>query len=186
MELAGTTVWANGLTVPILSASATELNILCPDSVPGSDIQLVVRTGHGVAAPFATTARWATPGIFSLDGAGTGQGWVLREGAKTDSVAMVRNYRVSGQPAIPGERLLVYATGVGGLTNVSVQIGEFKVPALAINPVPNHAGLYQVVVSVPNIVMQKNGDLPLSLSGDTPQGNISTNIVSIALEANPR
>jgi uncharacterized protein (TIGR03437 family) len=184
-ELAGTKVWANGATVPILSASATELSILCPDSVPGSDIQLVVQTGHGVAAPLVTTARLAAPGIYSLDGSGMGQGWVLRESTVTDSVAMVRNYRVAGQPAIPGERLLIYATGVGHLTNISVQIGESKVPAAAISPVPNHPGLYQIVVSVPSIVMQKKDDLPLSLSGDSPQGSISTNMVSIALEGNP-
>jgi uncharacterized protein (TIGR03437 family) len=146
---------------------------------------LVVQTGHGVTAPFRTTARSATPGIFSLDGSGTGQGWVLRESTKSNSVAMVRNYRVSGQPATPGERLLVYVTGVGHLTSISVQIGESKVPAAAINPVPNHPGLYQVVVSMPNIVMQKNDDLPLLLSGETPEGSISTNMVSIALEANP-
>jgi len=183
IELAGIKVWANGATVPILSASGTELNILCPDSVPGSDIQLVVETGHGVTAPFGTTARSAAPGIFSLDGTGTGHGWVLRESTGTTSVAMVRNYRVPGQPAIAGESLLIYATGVGHLTNISVQIGEYQVPAAAINPVPNHLGLYQVVVSMPNIVMQTD-DLPLSLSGDSPEGSISTNIVSIAVEAN--
>jgi uncharacterized protein (TIGR03437 family) len=182
MELAGTKVWANGATVPILSASTTELNILCPDSLPGSDIQLVVQTGHGVAAPVRTTARSATPGIFSLDGSGKGQGWVLRESTDANSVAMVRNYRVSGQPAISGERLLVYATGVGRLTNISVQIGEYKIPAAAINPVPNHPGLYQIVVSVPSTVMQTD-DLPMSLSGDSLEGSISTNTISIALEA---
>jgi uncharacterized protein (TIGR03437 family) len=185
MELAGTKVWANGATVPILSASATELDILCPDSLPGSDIRLVVQTGHGVAAPVRTTAHSATPAIFSLDGSGTGQGWVLRDSTDTNSVAMVRNYRVSGQPAISGEQLLVYATGVGHLTNVSVQIGEYIVPAAAINSVPNHPGLYQIVVSVPATVMQTD-DLPLSLSGDSLEGRISANTVSIALEATTR
>jgi uncharacterized protein (TIGR03437 family) len=184
-ELAGTKVWANGTTVPILSASATELNVLCPDSVPGSDIQLVVHTGHGVAKPFQTTARSAAPGIFSLDGSGTGQGWVLRESTGTNSVAMVRNYRVPSQPATAGEQLLVYATGVGQLTNISVQIGESKVSAAEINPVPNHPGLYQIVVSTPNVVMQ-NDDLPLSLSADGPDGDVKTNVVHIAVEVNLR
>jgi uncharacterized protein (TIGR03437 family) len=185
MELAGTKVWANGATVPILSASDTELNILCPDSAPGSEIQLVVQTEHGGAMPLRTTTRSAAPGIFSLDGTGTGQGWVLRESNATNSVAMVRNYRVPAQPAIPGERLLIYATGLGNLTNISVQLGDLKIPATAINPVPNHPGLYQVVVSMPNTVVQKD-DLPLSLSGDATEGRISTNTVNIAVEANFR
>jgi len=181
MELAGTKVWANGATVPILAASGTAINILCPNSLPGSEIQLVVETHHGTAKPINTTARSAAPGIFSLDGSGTGQGWVTREGTGTNSVAMVRNYRVPAQPAMPGDRLLIYATGIGQLTNVFVQIGESKVPTAVIKPVPNRPGLYQVVVSMPNIVTQKD-KLPLSLFGDTPEGSISTNLVSIALE----
>jgi uncharacterized protein (TIGR03437 family) len=183
--LAGTKVWANGTTVPILSASGTELTILCPDSVPGSEIQLVVETDHGMAKPFRTTARSAASGIFSLDGSGLGQGWVLREGAGTSTVAMIRNYRGAAQPAIPGEGLLIYATGIGQLSNVSVQIGEAKVPAAAINPVPNHPGVYQVAVSMPNISMQ-NGDLPLSLSGDGMEGTVTTNTVSFAVESTIR
>jgi uncharacterized protein (TIGR03437 family) len=180
-ELAGTKVWANGIRVPILSVSATEINILCPDSVPGSELQLVVETDHGAAEPLRTTARSATPGIFSLDGTGTGQGWVLVEG--TSSLAMVRNYLVQAQPAISGERLLFYATGVGGLADVSVQIGEFQGPPHAINSVPNHPGLYQVVVSVPDLAVMQKGDLPLSLSGNTPEGfKASTNLVTVAFE----
>jgi uncharacterized protein (TIGR03437 family) len=180
MELAGTKVWANGATVPILAASGTAINILCPNSLPGSEIQLVVETHHGTAKPINTTARSAAPGIFSLDGSGTGQGWVARESTGTNSVAMVRNYRIPSQPATLGERLLIYATGVGQLTNMSVQISEYQVP-VAINPVPNHPGLYQVVVSMPNIVIQKD-DLPLSLSGDGLEGIVKTNVVNIAVE----
>jgi uncharacterized protein (TIGR03437 family) len=67
------------------------------------------------------------------------------------------------------------------LTNISVQIGEHQVPAAA-TPVPGHAGLYQVVVSVPDLVMQKD-DVPLSLSGDTTEGSVSTNVVTIAVES---
>jgi uncharacterized protein (TIGR03437 family) len=177
-------VWANGVTVPILAASGTEINILCPNSLPGSEIQLVVETDHGAAKPLSTIARSAAPGIFSLDGSGTGQGWVARESTGTKSVVMVRNYRVPAQPAIAGEQLLIYATGLGRLTNVFVQVGESKVPAAAINPVPNHPGLYQVVISMPNIVIQKD-DLPLLLFGNTPEGSISTNMVSIASEGYP-
>ena len=81
------------------------------------------------------------------------------------------------------EQLLVYATGVGQLTNISVQIGEYQVPAAAASPVPNHPGLYQIVVSMPKIVMQKDG-LPLSLSGATTEATVSTNVVGIAGETN--
>jgi len=180
-DFAGTKVWANGIMVPILSGSDTELNILCPDSVSGSELQFVVQTGHGVAQPVSTTALAAAPGIFSLDGSGAGQGWAVLEGSQ--SVAMVRNYRVEAQPAVSGDRLVVYATGVGQLTNVFLQIGEDKVPAASINVVPNHAGLYQVVVSVPDLV-RSMANVPMLLIGDGPAGTVSTNLVSIAIEGN--
>jgi trimeric autotransporter adhesin len=183
MTLAGVTVWANGLTVPILSASDSQLNILCPDSAPGMELQFVVETDHGIAAnPLQTIAQSATPGIFSLDGSGAGQGWVVLEG--TDNLAMLPNYLVSAQPAIPGERLLLYVTGLGNLVNVSVQLGAVQVTPGAITPVPDHPGLYQVNVSMPVRGVQ-TGVIPISLSGDSPDGTRrTTNTVSIAVAAN--
>ena len=38
------------------------------------------------------------PGLFSVDGSGAGQGLVLHAG--TTEVAMVRNYRYAGRPAV--------------------------------------------------------------------------------------
>jgi uncharacterized protein (TIGR03437 family) len=181
MELVGTKVWANGTMVPILSAAPDELNILCPDSVAGSELQFVVQTAHGVAEEIRTTARSAAPGIFSVDGSGTGQGSILLEG--TDSLATVRNYRVSGQPAMHGERLVVYATGIDRLTNIVVRIGDVPVSPAAVKPVLNHPGLYQVVVSMPDQVLQAH-EVPVLLSGDAPDyAQRSTNLVIIAVES---
>jgi uncharacterized protein (TIGR03437 family) len=177
-ELGATRVWANGTAIPILSASDTELNVLCPNSVPGTELQLVVQTDHGVAEPARTTARSVAPGLFSVDGSGSGQGYVLVE--ETRTLAVVRNYRLPGQPAIPGERLLVYATGVDRLTNISIQIGETQIKPIAVNPVPEHPGLLQIVISIPDGVM---GGSFLSLTGDTPESlTVRTNVLNIAVE----
>ncbi|HTX39978.1 MAG TPA: putative Ig domain-containing protein [Bryobacteraceae bacterium] len=182
-ELAGTKVWADGMPVPILSASATELSIRCPDSMAGSEIQLVVQTGQGAAMPLRTMVRPAAPGIFSLDGSGKGQGWVVDEG--TGAVAVVRNYRVPGQPAVAGERLLIYATGIGNLTNVSVQIGAYPALPAAVAAVPNHAGLYQVAVTMPDLDFQQDS-LPVLVIGYGPEGTVNTNVVNIAVEGDFR
>jgi uncharacterized protein (TIGR03437 family) len=183
-ELAGTKVWANGVLIPVLSASTAELRVLCPDSIPGSELQFVVQTDHGMAEPIRTTARSAAPGIFSLDGTGAGQGWVLLEG--TESVAMVRNYRLASQPAIPGDQVVFYATGIEGLANVKVSIGTSQVALTAINPVPERPGLFRGAISVP-VSMIKDGDFPFSLSGIVREGTMaSSNIVSIAVELNTR
>jgi len=179
-ELAGTRVWADGAAVPILSASATELSILCPDTVAGSEMQLVVQTGHGMAEPLQTVVRSATPGIFSLDGTGAGQGLVLLPG--DNAVAMIRNPQVAGQPAIAGDQVAVYATGIERLANVSVQIGEVPVTPASITAVANRPGLYRIAVTVP-AENREAGDFPLSLSGDAADGaNWHSNVVKVALE----
>ena len=181
VEIAGIHVWANGMPVPILSASSTALDILCPDAVAGTTIQFVVQTDRGMADPLGTKALSATPGIFTVDGSGSGQGVVVLD--RTGSVAMVRNYRVEAQPAASGDRVLVYATGVGGLKNVSVQVGGVAVTPIAVSPVPNYAGVYQVILDMPDLAAQNNS-LLLSLSGETQDGSIvSSNQVSIAVEA---
>ncbi|HTA45567.1 MAG TPA: choice-of-anchor D domain-containing protein [Bryobacteraceae bacterium] len=180
IELGETKVLASGISIPILSASDTELNILCPDSAPGTDLEFVVQTDHGVAASVTTTVRSATPGIFSLDGSGTGQGLVFLE--NTSSVAMVRNYRLSAQPATSGDGLVFYATGIDHLTNVAVHIGEFQVAPRAISRLPNQAGLSQIVFSVPAGIMD-SGELQLSLSGDNPESaTVLSNVIKVATE----
>ena len=103
-ELAATRVWANGTAIPILSASDTELNILCPNSVPGTELQLdgPDRSWRGRARPDNHCS--VAPGLFSVDGSGSGPGLCPLERAQT--LAVVRNYRLPGQPAVPANTCL--------------------------------------------------------------------------------
>jgi uncharacterized protein (TIGR03437 family) len=145
-------------------------------------MQLVVQTGHGTAEPLQTVVRSATPGIFSLDGTGAGQGLVLLPGANV--VAMIRNPEVAGQPAVSGDQVAVYATGIERLANVSVQIGEVQVTPVSITAVANRPGLYRIAVTVPAADWEA-GDFPLSLSGDAPDGaNWHSNVVNVAVDGN--
>ncbi|MBS1857035.1 MAG: hypothetical protein JST11_16820, partial [Acidobacteria bacterium] len=184
IELAGSRVWVNGIPVPVLSASPTELTLLCPDSVPGSDLAFVVQTDHGVAKSLRTTARSAAPGVFSLDGSGSGEGLVLLEHSR--AVAVVRNYQLPSQPAVPGERIVFYATGVDHLTNLSVHLGDRQVAPVSVKPVPDHVGLFEISVAVPDDAAD-NSDLRLSFSGDTPEGmQFHSNEIRIAVETASR
>ena len=101
----------------------------------------------------------------------------------TRSVATIRNYKVPGQPAIAGERVLLYATGIDRLANLSAQIGDERVATAAISPVPGHVGLFEVAVFLPERAV-KNGDLPLLLSGNTTEGVVAlSNVLNLAVEA---
>ena len=180
----GSKVWANGSPAAILSASETELTFVCPDAAPGSEIQVVVETDQGVAAAVQTTARLAAPGLFSLDGSGTGQALAVDEG--TNQVAMISNARIASQPAAAGDRVLVYATGVDNLANVTVAVDGFEVVPTAIRAVPNQPGMFQVALSLPR-GLDRNGDVPLILSGDTADGShVSTNRVTISVRGDFR
>jgi uncharacterized protein (TIGR03437 family) len=182
LELAGTRVWANGMLIPILTASPVELQILCPDAVSGSEIQFVVQTDHGFAAPMRASTRSSAPGIFSVDGSGAGQGWIVL--ASANRLAMVRNSRLPSQPAVAGDRVVLFATGIDGLTNLTVQIGGYAVTPAVISPVAGQPGLFQIAATVPEALAQ-TGDLPVWLSADTPEGiRIRTNAVTIAIESN--
>jgi uncharacterized protein (TIGR03437 family) len=177
-QLGGVKVWANAVPVPILSASATELTVVCPAAVAGSDLQFVVENAEGAAAPIHTTARSATPGLYSLDGSGTGQALALLRG--TDSVAMVQNYKVPSQPAMQGDKVRLFATGIDALTNIQARVGENLVTPDAVTSISGHAGLFEVLVSIPGNV--SGVDIPLSILGDTQDGTtLSANVLYIAI-----
>jgi uncharacterized protein (TIGR03437 family) len=183
-EISGVRILVNGSGAPILSASATELTFLCPDLTAGADLQVVVQTDHGSTAPVHIAEQSAAPAIFSVDGSGHGQGAVVLDGG--DKLAMVRNYRFEGQPAAPGDHVTIYATGLDGIENIELQLGEARVAANAVVEMPGHPGVFQVTITIPDSAKAAN-DLPLSLTGSTSEGRkVNSNIVSIAVEGNNR
>ncbi len=180
-ELGGTKVWGNGALVPVLSASPTEIDILCPNATPGIDLVFVVQTDHGVADPISTTDRSAAPGIFSLDGSGEGQGLVVVQ--QTSKLAMIRNYRVDSAPVQTGDRVILYATGIDNLTNLTVHFGESQAAPVLVSPMSQHSGVFEIIVTIPRNALTSN-TLTVWLSGDTALGTIlTTNRIGIAGES---
>jgi uncharacterized protein (TIGR03437 family) len=180
-QLAGAKVLVNGIAAPILNASAGELSFLCPQGMPGSNLQIEVQTEQGISAPTRTIFQAVAPGIFSIEGLGGSQGAALLEG--TSAFAVVRNHRLAGRPALPGEWVVVYATGIDNMTNVVASFGGLAVRPDSIIPVPNRPGLFQITIHTPDGL--GDGEIPLSLTGEAPAGvTVSSNVVSIAMEGN--
>jgi uncharacterized protein (TIGR03437 family) len=143
-------------------------------------VLLVVETRHGVAAALAAKVGYSAPGIFTLNGMGSGQG--VAELPGNSGVAMIRNREVTGQPAAPGDLVTVYATGIDGLANVKVDIGGVDVAPAWIGAVPDRPGLTRIAVTVPEGAWE-DGDLPLSITGNAPDGTTwRSNVVTIAFE----
>jgi uncharacterized protein (TIGR03437 family) len=154
MALGGTRVTVNRQYVPVLSASFTELNILCLNVAPGTALQIAVETEAGVTQPFETTMQEASPTLLTLD---EGQDQALITIAGTGQLAMARNFKVAAQPAQPGDSVSIWATGLDsslatGDSQVLLRVGDVTVTADAVEPLPGFAGVFQMEARLPSAV----------------------------------
>jgi uncharacterized protein (TIGR03437 family) len=176
-ELSGTMVRVNGLDVPILSVSNSRVDFLCPAVVPGSTLQIALQTLTRVAQPIQTVSQQTAPGIFSLDGSGTGQGIVVHSGTAT--MVMTPNYQYLSRAAVPDDLVTIYATGIAPAQDVSVAAGGVAVSPQSIIAMPDMPGMYQITLRLP--AGPAGGDMPVSLKIKNPDGSIVTsNEVQIA------
>jgi len=169
--LNGVTVLINGKQAPVQYVSATQINALVPYSTQGPTATIVVQNGaassNTVTVPVAATA----PGVFALDQSGTGAGAVLHS-----------NYSVvnAANPAVPGETVLVYLTGMGAVTPavadgaipgasninatpLSVYVADVSVTPSYAGMAPGYPGLYQMNFTIP-LTISTTGPVPLAIN----------------------
>jgi uncharacterized protein (TIGR03437 family) len=93
-----------GMPVNPMSVTSRKILAVVPAGLPtaAAEVQVVSegRSSNAVLVPVAV----ASPGLFSVDGTGVGQGYILNQDGTLNT---------SDHPARPGERVTVYATGVG-------------------------------------------------------------------------
>lgn len=100
----GTQVFFDGVAAPILYTGANQVNTAVPCSLADrSSTQMVVHYLGAQSAPFTVPLSIAAPGIFTVNGSGSGQGAVLNQ-----------DYSLNGRsnPARRGSAVMIYATGV--------------------------------------------------------------------------
>ena len=170
-NLNGVTVLINGKLAPLYYVSATQINAIVPYSTQGPTATVVVQNGtssNTVTVPVAVTA----PGVFALDQSGTGAGAVLHSA----------NYAVvnAANPAVPGETVLVYLTGLGGVTPpvadgaipgasninaspISVYVADVSVTPSYAGLAPGFPGLYQLNIVIPTAI-SVTGSVPLAIN----------------------
>ncbi|MGB9456316.1 MAG: putative Ig domain-containing protein [Bryobacteraceae bacterium] len=182
-QLAGAEVMVNGNLAPVVYASATRLDFLCPDSVSGGELEISAQI-DGTVSNAIHADQQATLGLYSADGSGQGQGMATLSG--TSLLATPRSYLNNGQPAEPGDTISILATGAGLETSpslVRLSIGGASTTATQIQAVPGMAGVYQINVIVPASVSPGDA-VPVVLKATDSNGNaISSNTVTIAVEA---
>ncbi len=123
-KLAGVQVKINGDPVPLVFASTSQINFQCPLLPQGSPLEITVVKANGVLLPpVHSTMLAAAPDLFTLNGtnaSGANQGVILI--TSTNELAMPNTTGTASRPALPGESLTIYATGLGEAQGV-VPIG---------------------------------------------------------------
>ena len=119
-QLAGTQLTFNGLPVPLLYVSDTQINAVVPGDITLPRGVLLVLTPAGVSAQFTTGLEQSTPAIFTVNQSGVGQGAILNQDGSPNSPA---------NPAVRGSIISIYGTG-GGQTTPAFGDGQI-VPGAA-------------------------------------------------------
>jgi uncharacterized protein (TIGR03437 family) len=171
-SLNGVSVLINNKPAPLYFVSPTQLNVLVPFATTGPTATIVVQNGsvnsNIVTVPVAATS----PGIYALDQSGGGGGAILHADYSVVNAA---------KPAVGGETVLIYLTGLGTMTptltdgtagnvntlyradaDVVVYVGGQPATVLFKGQAPGYPGLYQLNVTLPQF-LKASGNLPLAI-----------------------
>ena len=187
LNLNGATVQFGGISAPILYASSSQLNLQVPWELQGTPTTTVTVTGNAIGNELESVAvAMSDPGIFSLGIPQGGQGAIENvAGAVVDA----------SSPAHAGDYILIFATGLGAVTNSpptgaaavasplsrlfvypTATVGGVSAPVSFAGLAPGFIGLYQVNVQVPQGVAAADA-VPVVLS----TGGTASNTVTISV-----
>ncbi len=180
----------NGVAVPMLFVSSSQINGQLPFTVNGNAV-MTLRTPGGISDNFNFTINSAAPSIFRSGTAGpeTGLATIVR----TDNNQLV----TATNPIHPGDSLVIYATGLG-LTQPSVDTGApspssplgaaIIVPQLTLGGValnlafaglvPGEVGVYQINATVPGKGVPQGLDIPLVVTQGGSSTTLSVRVVN--------
>jgi uncharacterized protein (TIGR03437 family) len=157
-----TQVLLGNTPLPVLYAGPGQLNVQVPFNAPvNTQAQLSVQRGNVTSVPEQLAVAVAQPGVFTLDGTGSGPGDIFN----SDGVTPAQG----DTPASVGETVVIYATGLGPVTpaikegtpppdsplswtanEVAVSIDGINAQVSYSGLTPGYPGLYQVNAVVPD------------------------------------
>jgi uncharacterized protein (TIGR03437 family) len=183
-ELGGIKVIVNGEAVPVLYSSANRVDFLCPVLDAGAQLSVEVVSAAGASQPLTMGMQALVPTIISLDDSAQSQGLISFYG--TNDLVMERNFRVRAQPAQPGDRITILATGLGSAAEslsgtMLVKLSDVHAAVESVQPLSGYAGVYAIQTRVPAALTF--GRAPVALQMTTPNGQIVSNSVTAMFEA---
>jgi uncharacterized protein (TIGR03437 family) len=185
-NLAGVTVFVNGMTASLFYVSPGQINFLIPyEQVAGTAIITVARqalAGPSIKVPLNSTS----PGLFPLpaaDGSGSNaiashlSGALISPGAPAKAGEIVVLY-VAGlgrvRPDTESGRLVTSAAPILAAAQLQVLLAGVPVPSanvLYAGLAPGFAGLYQINLRLPD-ALPANPEIQIAISGQTSQAGI--------------
>jgi uncharacterized protein (TIGR03437 family) len=152
-SLSGTRVLVNGVPTAVLFASGSRVDMLCPAAMAGTPLAISVETAAGKSNEVQTSMRESVPGLFTTGGAEATQALAVRDGSL--ELAAIPNARFAARPALTGDIVSFRATGIGcdpqTASRVNLQVGAYVIPAVALRPFAGHAGVCEVLASIPAV-----------------------------------
>ncbi len=156
----------DGAPLPGVTGTASTLVAVMPDDAKTSGTHSIqISSGGALSNPVYVPAAPASPGIYTVDGSGFGQGYILNSDGTMNSAA---------NPAAPGSPITIFAAGQGAFTldngyavtalPPSVYVDGFYANGISavIGPAAGLPGnVYQLKVYVPNPadLVKNNPDL---------------------------
>jgi uncharacterized protein (TIGR03437 family) len=178
----------NGVALPMLMVSSSQINAQLPFQVDGS-AQMVLRTPGGVSDNFNFTILPSAPSVFRSGTAGpqTGIATVVR--SLNGQLVTLSN------PVHRGDQIVIYGTGMGRttpevdagmpapsdplsyvLTEPQVVLGNTALPVLYAGLTPGEVGVYQINVQVPHWVAT-GMSVPLVVRQGSQQTTLEVRVV---------
>lgn len=175
-SLDGVTVTIGGQSAYISFISPGQINLIAPAATPGP-VPVIVTNSSGTSAAFTVTSSQYSPAFFAWPG-----NQVVATHLDFSYAAKAGTFPgVATTPAMPGETIILWGTGlgpttpaapVGSLVPVTQTYDTSALPTVTLNnsPVtvsgaaltPGAVGLYQVDIQVPGSLA--DGDYPVQVS----------------------
>jgi uncharacterized protein (TIGR03437 family) len=96
-----------GAVIQPISVSSTEITAVVPSNLP-SAVEFRVQSGGATSNEVAVPVVVTSPGLFSVNRSGVGQGYILNQDGRLNSPS---------NPAAPGDHITLYVIGVGPVTS---------------------------------------------------------------------
>ncbi len=188
LSLAGVSVTVGGIPAPLVFVSANQIDFQVPFEVSGSSAAVVVTSGGAASNSISVTLADYAVGVFTNSATSDP---IIAHGADNTLVS-------ASSPAVPGEPLVIYATGIGKLNRPASTGAGAPVPAAAAVDTPSitvggsaakvqfagltpgSVGLAQFNITLPDSLPSGNLPLVIQFPGDSSapvnlavKGNIS-------------